>query len=76
MAPHKSVYGCIAIIRLQHDLGNDWFVCSFLCDSLTLTIDFAIEAKMGDGILNEWRVKYSIRNRNGFVAIIKQRKPF
>ncbi len=46
MAPHKSVYGSIAIIRLQHDLGNDWFVCSFLCYSLTQTIDFAIEAKM------------------------------
>ena len=71
MAPHKSVYGCIAIIRLQYDLGNDWFVCRFLCDSLTQTIDFAIEAKMQDGILNEWRVKYSIRNRNGLLAIIK-----
>ena len=71
MAPHKSVSGCIAIIPLQYDLGNDWFVCRFLYYSLTQTIDFAIEAKMGDGILNEWRVKYSIRNRNGFVAIIK-----
>ena len=76
MAPHKSVSGCIAIIRLQYDLGNDWFVCRFLCYSLTQTIDFAIEAKMGDGILNEWRVKYSIRNRNGLLAVIKQRKLF
>lgn len=47
MAPLKSVSGCIAIIRLQHDLGNDWFVCSFLCDSLTQTIDFEIAAKIG-----------------------------
>lgn len=76
MAPHKSVSCSIAIIRLQYDLGNDGFVCRFLCYSLTQTIDFAIAAKIGRCNLNEWRVEYSIRNRNGLLAIIKQRKLF